>query len=145
MKMSGNVILPASPQQVWQWLQNPEVLAKCIPGCESVERIEENKFAAIVKLKIGPITAKFKSNVELTELNFPVSLKLVGQGEGGVAGFAKGGASVSLVEAPDGCALSYDAEAQVGGKVAQLGARLLDGVAKKLADQFFTNLVSTSY
>lgn len=142
--MSGSIVLPAPPQEVWRWLQDPAILAKCIPGCESIEQIEENKFAATVKLKIGPITAKFKGNVELIDLNFPTSLKLVGQGEGGVAGFAKGGATVVLGEAIEGSVLSYDAEALVGGKIAQLGARLLDGVAKKLADQFFSNLASVN-
>lgn len=140
MKLTGSVTLPAKPEKVWEWINDPAVLKECIPGCEQIERTEDGKFNAVVKLKIGPISARFKGKVELTDLNFPKSCKLVGEGEGGIAGFAKGGAAITLSELPDGCELSYDAEAQVGGKIAQLGARLLDGVAKKLADQFFNNL-----
>lgn len=140
MELNGEVILPYAPEEAWKRINDPEVLKACIPGCESLERVGENSFSAIVKIKIGPVSARFKGNVELTDLNHPHSLRLAGSGEGGMAGFAKGGASVTLAEVPEGCKLSYIAEANVGGKIAQLGTRLLDGVAKKLADQFFTNL-----
>lgn len=140
MKLDGEVVLPHGTEETWKRINDPVVLKACIPGCEELERTGEHSFSAVVKVRIGPVGAKFKGNVELTDLEYPVSLKLVGAGEGGVAGFAKGGADVKLTEIPEGCKLSYVAEANVGGKIAQLGARLLDGVAKKLADQFFANL-----
>lgn len=140
MKMTGNVTLAATPAQVWGWINEPEVLKQCIPGCEEIERAEDGRFSAVVRLKIGPISARFKGKVQLTDQDFPKSCRLIGEGEGGVAGFAKGSAFIRLTEQADGCELSYDAEAQVGGKIAQMGTRLLQGVASKLADQFFLNL-----
>lgn len=140
MKLDGEVTLPYDAEETWKRINDPKVLKACIPGCEGLERTGEHSFSAIVKVKIGPVGAKFKGNVEMTDLNHPTNLKLVGAGEGGVAGFAKGSADVTLTEFPGGCKLSYVAEANVGGKIAQLGTRLLDGVAKKLADQFFQNL-----
>ena len=140
MKMTGKVTLAASPAQVWEWLNQPEVLKACIPGCEEIERTEDGKFSAAVRLKIGPISARFKGKVQFTDVNLPASFRLVGEGEGGVAGFANGSAQVNFTEHAEGCDLSYDAEAQVGGKIAQMGTRLLQGVANKLADQFFASL-----
>lgn len=140
MKLDGEVTLPYGAEETWKRINDPVVLKACIPGCEELERKGENSFSAIVKVKIGPVSAKFKGNVELADLRHPTSLRLVGAGEGGVAGFAKGGADVTLTEIPEGCKLSYAAEANVGGKIAQMGTRLLDGVARKLADQFFQNL-----
>ena len=141
MTMTGSVTLPADKPTVWEKLNDPEVLKGCIPGCQSLERAGENGFAAVAKIKIGPISATFKGTVELKDFDPPNSYTISGSGEGGVAGFAKGGAKVALTDVPDGpgCVLNYDVEANVGGKIAQLGARLLDGVAKKLADQFFTS------
>ena len=140
MTMRGDVTLPADRDTVWLKLNDPEVLKQCIPGCQSLERTGENGFAAIAKVKVGPVSATFKGSVELTDLNPPNSYRIQGAGEGGMAGFAKGGAAVALVDAPEGgCVLSYDVEASVGGKLAQLGSRLIDGVAKKMADQFFAN------
>lgn len=139
MQMSGEAVLPAPRERVWAALNDPEVLKECIPGCESFERTGEASFAALVVAKIGPVKAKFKGNVELADLDPPNGYRLVGQGEGGVAGFAKGGARVTLVEVEGGTKLLYQAEGQIGGKLAQLGQRLVDGVAKSLADQFFGN------
>ena len=140
MTMRGDVVLPADRRTVWLKLNDPEVLKLCIPGCQSLERTGENGFAAVAKVKVGPVSATFKGSVELTDLNPPNSYRIQGAGEGGMAGFAKGGAAVALVDAPEGgCVLSYDVEANVGGKLAQLGSRLIDGVAKKMADQFFAN------
>lgn len=138
MTMQGEVILPASRQSVWEKLNDPEVLKQCIPGCQELERTGENGFRAIAKIKVGPVSATFKGNVELSDIDPPNGYRISGQGEGGIAGFAKGGANVSLKEGPDGgTILTYDVEANVGGKIAQLGGRLIDGVAKKNADSFF--------
>ena len=142
MTMKGDVVLPADRETVWLKLNDPEILKQCIPGCQSLERTGENGFAAVAKVKVGPVSATFKGAVELTNLDPPNSYRIQGAGEGGMAGFAKGGAAVHLADAPEGgCLLSYDVEANVGGKLAQLGSRLIDGVAKKMADQFFSNFV----
>ena len=138
MTMTGAVTLPADKPTVWAKLNDPEVLKACIPGCQSLEK-SDNGFAAVAKIKVGPVSATFKGVVELTDLDPPNSYKISGSGEGGIAGFAKGGAKVALTDAPEGCILNYDVEANVGGKIAQLGGRLIDGVAKKMADQFFAN------
>ena len=142
MTMQRDVVLPADRDTVWLKLNDPEILKQCIPGCQSLERTGENGFAAVAKVKVGPVSATFKGAVELTNLDPPNSYRIQGAGEGGMAGFAKGGAAVHLADAPEGgCLLSYDVEANVGGKLAQLGSRLIDGVAKKMADQFFSNFV----
>ncbi len=143
MTMTGQVTLPARREIVWKALNDPDVLKACIPGCQSLERTGENGFAAVAKLRIGPVSATFKGNVALTDLDPPNGYKINGEGQGGIAGFAKGGATVSLSDAAEGgTLLSYDVVANVGGKIAQLGARLIDGTAKKLADQFFQNFAS---
>ena len=140
MTMKGEVALPADQQTVWAKLNDPEVLKACIPGCQTLDKTGENGFSAVVKVKVGPVSATFKGNVELQDLDPPNGYHIVGQGEGGIAGFAKGGAKVTLTDAEGGgTLLSYDVEANVGGKIAQLGARLIDGVAKKNADQFFAS------
>ena len=139
--MTGEVQLAATPQAVWEKLNNPEVLKVCIPGCEELEKNEDNGFRAVAKMKVGPVSARFKGKVMLSDLNPPSSYKIVGEGEGGVAGFAKGGATVTLAAKEGGTLLSYNVEAQIGGKLAQLGQRLLGGTAKKLADEFFANFV----
>jgi len=142
MTMTGDVTLPADRPKVWALLNDPEVLKACIPGCESLEKTGDNGFAAVVKTKIGPVSTTFRGKVELSDLTPLVGYTIKGEGEGGVAGFAKGGAKVSLADAPDGTLLHYDVEANVGGKIAQLGARLIDGVAKNMADKFFANFAA---
>jgi carbon monoxide dehydrogenase subunit G len=139
MTMNGEVQLPASRETVWAKLNDPEVLKACIPGCEELEPTDEGGFRAIAKIKVGPVSARFKGRVTLSDLDPPKGYKITGEGEGGVAGFAKGGATVALVEQEGGTLLTYDVEAQIGGKLAQLGQRLILGSAKKLADQFFGN------
>jgi hypothetical protein len=139
MTMKGEVTLPASKQAVWEKLNDPAVLKECIPGCQALEKTSDTSFSATAKIKVGPVSATFKGNVELTDLDPPNGYRISGQGEGGVAGFAKGGAKVALSDAPGGgTLLSYDVEANIGGKLAQLGGRLIDGVAKKNADSFFS-------
>jgi uncharacterized protein len=142
MTMTGDVTLPADRPKVWALLNDPEVLKACIPGCESLEKTGNDGFAAVVKTKIGPVSATFKGKVELSDLAPLVGYTIKGEGEGGIAGFAKGGAKVSLADAPSGTLLHYDVEAHVGGKIAQLGARLIDGVAKNMADKFFANFAA---
>lgn len=139
MSMKGHVLLPASREVVWHKLNDPETLKACIPGCQSLERTSDSSFSAVAKVKVGPVSATFKGNVDLSDLDPPNGYKISGAGEGGIAGFAKGNARVSLAETGEGCQLEYDVEANVGGKLAQMGARLIDSVAKKTADQFFTN------
>lgn len=142
MNMKGEVTLPGTAELVWEKLNDPEVLQAAIPGCQSLESSEENGFKAAAKVKIGPISATFRGAVTLSDLDPPWSYRIAGAGDGGVAGFAKGGARVVLSDTAEGCLLSYEVEANVGGKLAQLGARMLDGVAKKLADQFFENFAA---
>ena len=137
MTMKGEVLLPADRNTVWTKLNDPEVLKACIPGCQTLEASGENGFSAIVKVKVGPVSASFKGSVELLDLDPPNGYRISGQGEGGIAGFVKGGAKIALTDAENGTLLSYDVEAIVGGKMAQLGARLMNGVAKNNADQFF--------
>lgn len=140
MKMSGEYTLPADKQTVWEALNDPEVLSASIPGCESFEKISDTEFQAVAVSKIGPVKARFKGNVTLSDIDPPNSYRISGEGQGGVAGFAKGGATVSLADAEGGgTILSYDVDAQVGGKIAQIGQRLVNGAAKKTADQFFEN------
>jgi carbon monoxide dehydrogenase subunit G len=144
MTMTGEVNLPADRPKVWGLLNDPEVLKSCIPGCESLDRAGDNGFAAVVKTKIGPVSATFRGKVELIDIVPLVGYTIKGEGEGGVAGFAKGGAKVSLADAPGGTLLRYDVEANVGGKIAQLGSRLIDGVAKNMADKFFTSFAAVA-
>jgi carbon monoxide dehydrogenase subunit G len=139
MTMNGEVQLAAPRDVVWTKLNDPEVLKACIPGCEELERTEDNGFRAVAKMKVGPVSARFKGKVTLSDLDPPNGYKISGEGEGGVAGFAKGGATVGLTDADGGTLLKYDVEAQIGGKLAQLGQRLINGSAKKLADEFFAN------
>jgi carbon monoxide dehydrogenase subunit G len=141
MTMAGEYQLPASQQTVWEKLNDPAVLKACIPGCQELERTGDNGFKAIATIKIGPVKATFKGNVTLSDLDPPNGYKISGQGEGGVAGFAKGGATVKLAPKDGGTLLTYNVEAQIGGKLAQLGQRLVNGAAKKVADDFFGNFV----
>lgn len=140
MTMQGEVILPAGRETVWAKLNDAETLKACVPGCQTFERTAPNTFEATAKVKVGPVGATFKGKVDLQDLDPPNGYKIVGEGSGGIAGFAKGGATVRLSDAEPGTTkLTYDVEANVGGKIAQLGSRLIDGVAKKMADQFFAN------
>jgi len=139
MTMNGEVQLAAPPQTVWEKLNDVETLKACIPGCESLEKTSDNEMQAVATVKIGPVKAKFKGKVTLSDFDPPNSYKISGQGDGGVAGFAKGGATVKLTPKDGGTLLGYDVEAQIGGKLAQLGQRLVNGAAKKVADDFFEN------
>jgi carbon monoxide dehydrogenase subunit G len=139
MTMNGKVQLAASRQAVWDKLNDPAVLKASIPGCEELEVTEDQGFRATVKVKVGPVSARFKGKVTLSDLDPPNGYKITGEGEGGVAGFAKGGADVALADKDGGTLLTYNVEAQIGGKLAQLGQRLINGSAKKLADEFFAN------
>src|SRR5436190_10112741 len=139
MTMTGEVQLPAPRQTVWQKLNDPDVLKATIPGCESLEKTSDTSFQAVAVTRIGPVKARWKGKVTLSDLDPPNGYKISGEGEGGVAGFAKGGAIVKLADKDGGTLLSYNVEAQIGGKLAQLGQRLINGAAKKLADDFFAN------
>jgi len=140
MTMSGEFVLPADKATVWARLNDAATLQAAIPGCEGLEKLSDTDFKAVVKVKIGPVSARFNGKVHLTDIQPPDSYRIAGEGEGGVAGFAKGGATVRLADAEGGgTKLSYDVDAQVGGKIAQLGSRLIDSTAKKLAEQFFAN------
>ncbi|WP_237215954.1 SRPBCC family protein [Falsiroseomonas oryziterrae] len=138
MEMTGERRIAAPRQRVWEALNDPAVLQAAIPGCESVERTGEDEFQAKVAVKLGPMSARFGGKVQLTNINAPVSYTISGEGQGGAMGFAKGGADVALEEVgPEETVLRYNVKAQVGGKMAQLGARLIDSTAKSMADQFF--------
>lgn len=138
MDMSGERRIQAPRQRVWDALNDPEMLRASIPGCESVTRTAEDAFEAKVALKIGPMAAKFGGKVKLENINAPASYTITGEGNGGAMGFAKGGADVALEEiSADETLLKYTVKAQVGGKMAQLGARLIDSTAKQMSDQFF--------
>src|SRR5262252_11096089 len=137
MTMNGEYQLPVARETVWEKLNDAETLKACIPGCEQLDKTSDTEFAAIAVTKIGPVKAKFKGKVALSDLDPPNGYKISGQGDGGVAGFASGGATVKLEPKDSGTLLSYTVEAQIGGKLAQLGQRLVNGAAKKLADDFF--------
>lgn len=138
MEMSGEHTIAAPRQTVWEALNDPEILKQCIPGCEEIEQSADNEFSAKVKAKVGPVNAKFSGKVTLSNLNPPESYTISGEGTGGGAGFAKGGADVKLEEIDaERTKLSYEVNAQVGGKLAQLGQRLIKSTANKYAKQFF--------
>ncbi|WP_422040795.1 SRPBCC family protein [Roseibium sp.] len=143
MDISGTRLIPAGRERVWEALNDPDVLKACIPGCESLEKTSDTEMSAAVTTKIGPVKAKFKGAVTLENINAPESYTIVGEGKGGVAGFAKGAADVRLEDADGGTLLTYEAKAQVGGKLAQLGSRLIDSTAKKMAEDFFTKFSDT--
>jgi uncharacterized protein len=137
MEMAGERRIAASPQRVWEALNDPEVLRACIPGCQSLEKEADDRFSAVAEVKIGPIGARFKGAVSLSDMNPPHGYTISGQGSGGVAGTAKGMAKVALSADGAGTLLSYNVEAQVGGRMAQLGGPLIDATAKNLAGKFF--------
>ncbi len=137
MEMTGEQIIPATQAEVWRGLNDPEVLNACISGCESIERLTDTEYTVVTTAAIGPVKAKFRGKLLLADLDPPNSYSLFFDGQGGAAGFGKGSARVSLTPQAAGTRLSYIVKAQVGGKLAQIGSRLIDGVAKKLADDFF--------
>lgn len=139
MDMNGSETINAPVNLVWKGLNDPEILRQCIPGCETLEKTSDTEMTATVVLKIGPVKARFEGAVQLSNLNPPYSYTISGEGKGGMVGFAKGGADVTLAEQPNGTTLLiYTVKADVGGKIAQLGARLIDSTAKSLAEKFFT-------
>jgi hypothetical protein len=142
MEFAGRYIIPATPEATWAALNDPNVLKACIPGCESLEQVDPTRFAASVRLKIGPMSATFKGNVQLSEPDPPRRCLLKGEGQGGVAGFAKGEAEVFLNPEDGATALVYSAKATVGGKLAQIGQRLVDGAVRQIADDFFSRFAS---
>jgi len=142
MELKGEYRIPAPRERVWAMLNDPSVLRECIPGCESLEGSAVDGFAARVTTKVGPVKATFNGQVTLSNVKPPESYTISGEGKGGVAGFAKGGADVVLADDGGGTLLSYTVNAQVGGKLAQLGSRLIDSTAKKLADQFFASFAA---
>lgn len=138
MDMTGEYRIPAARRKVWEMLNDPAILAQAIPGCESLEKLSDSELQAKVKARVGPVSATFAGKVRLEDLNPPESYTILGEGSGGVAGFAKGGAKVRLLEdGPQATILKYEAKAEVGGKLAQIGSRLIQGTAKKMADDFF--------
>jgi carbon monoxide dehydrogenase subunit G len=137
MEMTGEQLIPLPQAATWRALNDPAVLKDCIPGCESIERIADNAYEVVLTAKVGPVSAKFKGKMTLTDSDPPRAYTLAFEGQGGVAGFAKGQASVVLSPEGSGTRLAYTAKANVGGKLAQVGARLIDGVARQLAEKFF--------
>lgn len=138
MEMSSTRVIGASPDAVWEALNDPEALKACIPGCESFIRESDTRWRAVVAAKVGPVSARFTGTIELAEVVAPTRYTLRFQGQGGAAGFANGEARVELSPAAGGqTSLAYTAKAQVGGKLAQIGSRLIDGVAARMADEFF--------
>src|SRR3978361_27293 len=137
MDMTGERRIPAPRQTVWEALNDPEVLKASIPGCESLEKIGDDQRKATAAVKIGPMAARFSGKVQLSDIDPPNGYRISGEGQGGVAGFAKGGANVALKDDGADTLLSYQVNAQVGGKLAQLGGRLIDATAKQMADAFF--------
>lgn len=140
MQMSDSQRIPASKEKVWAALNDPAILKQCIPGCEALEMSSPTEMTATVVFRVGPVKATFGGKVTLSDFDPPNSYRISGEGSGGVAGFAKGGATVRLeADGPDATVLHYDVDAQIGGKLAQLGSRLIDSTAKKLAGQFFAS------
>ena len=138
--MTGEQVIPASQQETWEALNDPEVLKQCVPGCESITLVNENEYQVLMVARVGPVSAKFRGRLSLSDIKPPHSYALAFEGQGGPAGFAKGGAQVKLSpEKNNQTLLKYDVKANVGGKLAQIGSRLVDAAAKKVADEFFNN------
>jgi carbon monoxide dehydrogenase subunit G len=142
MDLTGSYTIPATQSAVWAALNDPDILRECIPGCETLSMLSETEFDATIVAKIGPLKARFTGKAELSEIDPNNGYRIQGEGSGGVAGFAKGGARVHLQGAGDSTVLTYEIEAQIGGKLAQLGSRLITGVVNGMAEKFFTTLVS---
>ena len=139
MEMKGEQLVPASQQATWAALNDPAVLKACVPGCESITPAGENVYEVLMVARVGPVSAKFKGKLTLSDINPPQSYSISFEGQGGAAGFAKGGAQVRLSTEGENTKLSYDVKANVGGKLAQIGSRLVDAAARKVADDFFKN------
>jgi uncharacterized protein len=139
MEMSGEQLIPAPQKTVWDALNDPEMLKASVPGCESIERSGDNQYQVLMVARVGPVSAKFKGKLALSDVKPPDSYSISFEGQGGPAGFAKGGAHVRLSPEGEKTKLSYDVKASVGGKLAQIGSRLVDAAAKKVADDFFRN------
>jgi uncharacterized protein len=137
MEMSGEQLVPAAQQHVWNALNDPQVLKQCVPGCESIDPLGDNSYQVLMVARVGPVSAKFKGKLTLSDIRPPTSYALAFEGQGGPAGFAKGSANVRLSAADAHTRLAYDVKASVGGKLAQIGSRLVDAAAKKVADDFF--------
>jgi carbon monoxide dehydrogenase subunit G len=144
MRISGERIIPASPETVWNLMLDQQTLLTAIPGCENLDRVSDTEFEAAVTIKVGPVKAKFAGKVELSELDEPKSCALSGQGNGGVAGFAKGNATITLSSVGEGCLLAYAGNIDIGGKIAGIGDRLFKGVVEKNVDYFFSQIVSAA-
>jgi hypothetical protein len=142
MDMTGEYRIAAPRDKVWRSLNDPAILQQCIPGCESLEKVSDTELNGKVRAKVGPVSARFGGKVTLSDLDPPNSYKISGEGAGGAAGFAKGGAAVSLRDESSATVLSYKVEANVGGKLAQIGSRLIDGAARKMADDFFSRFAA---
>jgi len=142
MDMTGEFRIPASREAVWKALNDPEVLKRSIAGCEELEKTSDTEFTAKVTAKVGPVKARFAGKVTLSDLDPPNGYTIAGEGQGGAAGFAKGGAKVRLEPDGDGTLLKYTVNAAIGGKLAQIGARLIDGAARKMADEFFASFAA---
>ena len=138
MDLTGEYRIAASRERVWEALNDPETLKASIPGCSDLQAVGDNSFTATVTAKVGPVKAKFQGQVTLSDMDPPNGYTIQGEGKGGAAGFAKGGAKITLLEDGDGTLLRYEVNANVGGKLAQIGSRLIDGTAKKLSAEFFT-------
>ena len=139
MEMTGEQLIPAPQELTWKALNDPDMLKQCVPGCESIDPIGENQFQVLMVARVGPVSAKFKGKLTLSDIQPIKSYSIAFEGQGGPAGFAKGGAQVRLASEGDQTRLAYDVKASVGGKLAQIGSRLVDAAAKKVADDFFRN------
>ena len=137
--MTGEQMVPASQQDTWNALNDPEVLKACVPGCESIARVNDNEYQVQMTARVGPVSAKFRGRLSIFEIKAPHSYSLAFEGQGGAAGFAKGAAQVKLSPEGQQTKLAYEVKANVGGKLAQIGSRLVDAAAKKVADEFFRN------
>ncbi len=143
MEMTGEQLIPLPQQRVWEALNDPGILKACIPGCESIEKVSDTEYKVVMTAAIGPVKAKFNGKLLLADLNPPHSYSIAFEGSGGAAGFGKGSAQVSLLPEGNGTRLTYKATTSVGGKLAQVGSRLIDGVARKMADDFFARFNAT--
>jgi len=137
MEMTGEQLIPASQQDTWNALNDPEILKACVPGCEAIDPVAQNEFQVAMVARVGPVSAKFKGKLSLSDLDPPNSYSIAFEGQGGAAGFGKGSARVTLAPQEGGTRLGYTVNASVGGKLAQIGSRLVDAAARKIADDFF--------
>ena len=137
MEMKGEQLVPASQIQVWDALNDPAILKECVPGCDSIDKLADNEYQVLMVARVGPVSAKFKGKLTISDQKPPDSYSIAFDGQGGVAGFGKGSANVSLAPEGDATRLSYAVKATVGGKLAQIGSRLVDAAARKIADSFF--------